>query len=444
MSGQVNELRSNRSGGCFARLRRRRAPVGRGGGSHAPSERTGGRGRSYNPMGGENVENRNYEKILNSMPETGVYVVREEDHGILYFNRRGAEASPKARLGVPCHEVWAGSCASCPLLSIEDGQESRAVSYNELYGGVVDITASRTMWEGDIPAFVLTVAPRMDSGGYTYRKLLHVDLDRDRCSVLKSDPEGWQPGEGPLSAQMAQFAVGGAIHEDDVDRFVTFTRMDYLRRASSGESSDVALAYRRKTGAGFRWNLMEVIPDQNGGTRYAVLCVKDVDDVFREGMEREGVAARSRELIRSLEDRAYIISSLSSLFFSTYYIDLEHDTFRAITQLSRVGGVLGDEVNCTAALSIYANHFVHPDDRAEYLNTMGVKNLRDSLRWWQPCVAFEYRKLSEEPGAGLDKWSWVRVSAVLARTGKDDLPQTAVYMAQDISDSRRSQDAESC
>lgn len=147
-------------------------------------------------MEGENVETRDYEEILNAIPETGVYVVREEDHGILYFNRRVAEASPGVRLDAPCHEVWAGSCASCPLLSIGDGEESRSVSYNEPYGGVVDITATRTLWEGSIPAFVLTVAPRMDSGGYTYRKILHVDLERDRCSVLKSDPEGWQPGRG--------------------------------------------------------------------------------------------------------------------------------------------------------------------------------------------------------------------------------------------------------
>lgn len=275
-------------------------------------------------------------------------------------------------------------------------------------------------------------------GGYTYRKVLRVDLERDRCTVLKSDPEGWQPGEGPLSGQMARFALSGAIHREDAERFVTFTRLDSLRRVASGEQEALTLVYRRRVGDGFRWNLMEVIPDRSGGTRYATLCVKDVDDVFREGVEREGLAARSREMIRSLEDRAYIISSLSSLFFSTYYLNLEQDTFRTVTQLGRVGDVLGDEVNCTAALSIYANHFIHPDDRAEYLSTMSIQNLRDSLRWWQPCVAFEYRRISDNPGAGPDCWNWVRASAVLARTGEDDLPQTAVYVAQDITGGRRS------
>lgn len=138
-----------------------------------------------------------------------------------------------------------------------------------------------------------------------------------------------------------------------------------------------------------------------------------------------------------MEDWAYIISSLSSLFFSTYYLNLEHDTFRAVTQLRRVGDVLGNEVNCTAALQIYANHFIHPEDREEYLRVMSMENLQKNLRWWQPCVAVEYRRLEDEPGDPDDPWRWVRASVVLARTGPDDLPQTAVYVAQDITGGRR-------
>ena len=109
-------------------------------------------------------------------------------------------------------------------------------------------------------------------------------------------------------------------------------------------------------------------------------------------------------------------------------------------ELGRVGDVLGDEVNYTSALNIYANHFIHPEDRKEYLSIMGVDNLRSSLRWWQSSVAFEYRKLSDEPGGGPSSWSWVRASAVLARTGEDDLPRTAVYVAQDINGGRRNKD----
>lgn len=133
------------------------------------------------------------------------------------------------------------------------------------------------------------------------------------------------------------------------------------------------------------------------------------------------------------DDLACIITSLSRMFFSTYYINLEQDTFRAVTQLRRVGNVLGDEVNCTAGLQIYASHFIHPDDREEYLRVMNVDHLRRELRWWKPFVAVEYRRPAEEPG----RWDWVRATAAIARTGSDDMPLTAVYVAQDISGGRR-------
>ncbi len=128
-----------------------------------------------------------------------------------------------------------------------------------------------------------------------------------------------------------------------------------------------------------------------------------------------------------------IIGSLSRLFSSTYYVNLEQDTYRAVIQLRRVGDVLGNEVNYPSAIRIYAQYFVHPEDQAEYLQAMDVENLRRELRWWQPCVAVEYRRPAEEPG----KWDWVRASAVLARAGEDDAPLTAVYVAQDISSGRR-------
>ena len=636
------------------------------------------------------MESWDYEQILNAMPETAVYVIREQDHGLLYFNKRVREVSPEAELGMACHDIWAGSCSSCPLRTIGDGRESRAVSYNDPFGGVVDITATRTLWKRDIPAFVITVAPRTDTAGYAYRKILHADLERDWCDVLKSDPVGWQPVEGSLSGQLKNFATHDAIHPEDAERVTAFIEPSHMRAVPAPGQAAWTLMYRRREGDSYRWNLMEVIPDQivNGEMRSAVICVKDVHEVLREGLEREGLTARGQELIRSLgernfdiytidldtgaanpiqvdgqmresltalpwedlagehiaallhesyrgdfirqfslaglrqakaegkqktemlcqwrsgetyryisvtayfgrepkgqsytvlalqdvdervrqelahtkrdmqmaailkcryqmmntvyldsglcermdlkraagpentltgdydqyirtaveryvhpddaerfwatlslehlremaetvadydeeifqyrlrgdpvrwirlhilysrqagqvmvnilgqditseksreesqrrtlEDQSYMITSLSHLFFATYYIDLEHDTFRAVTQQRKIGAVLGDAVNCTAALQLYANNFIHPNDRERYLEIMSVQNLRETLRWWQPYVEVEYRRRPEE-GGGL-----VRATAVLAQTGMDDFPKTVVYVARNI------------
>ena len=644
------------------------------------------------------MESRDYENILDALPDTGVYVVREADRRILYFNRKIREVSPAARLGGPCREIWSGSCACCPLLTIEDRRESRSVSCSDSYGGLVDLTASRVLWEDGVPAFIVTVSPRPDAVGRAYREILRVDLAQDTCDVLKSDPEGWQLRRGGLSPQLEQFARSGAIHPGDVERFAAFIQPHQLRSLLQTGQETLRLIYRRRTGGAYRWNLMELFPDPVccGEIRRAILSVRDIHDVLRKGLE--GVSVRSQELIRTLgernfsiytidlnagtaaavrvdgqmregastlappwselmrshikdrlheayqaefqrrfsleglrrtrsegrqkaellcqwrsgedyryisvtayfgqgpkasdytvlalqdvdkqirrelahsmrdmqmaailrsrfkmmntvdlesgqcervnlalhagpessqtgdygqyiqtalsshvhpadrdsfraclslehlreraetiedygeevcqyrllgqpvrwielrviysrqgervmvnilgqdvtrekqqeasqlqtlEDRAHIISSLSSLFFSTYYIDLDHDSFRAVIQLRRVEDVLGEEVNFTAALQIYANHFIHPDDREEYLRVMSIQNLREKLRWWQPCVAVEFRKLPDD--AGSDNCGWVRATAVLAQNDADDMPKTVVYAAQDISGSR--------
>ena len=395
---------------------------------------------------------------------------------------------------------------------------------------------------------------------YTYRKILHVDLIGDRCEVLVSDQEGWQPEPEGLTGQLAEFAASGAIHPEDVEKFVAFTRLEQLRTVPQEGKETHSLLYRRQTGEAYRWNLIEVIPDQKSGeVSSAILCVKDVQDVLWEGLEMarnkrdmqmaailkcryqmmntiyldSGLCERmdltqpyepdkvlsgdyalyiqnalerfvhpdDAEIFRSmlslehlretaetieeygeeicqyrlrgeqtqwirahvlysrqkgrmmvnilgrditkekeqesaklqaLEDRAYMITSISSLFYSTYYIDLEQDTFRAVSQQRRVGDVLGDEINFTAAIQLYANHFVHPDDRAKYLEAMDIEKLRQDLRWWKPYIGVEFRKL---PDLGEDQCSWVRATVVLARSDADDLPKTAVYVARDITQS---------
>ena len=45
----------------------------------------------------------------------------------------------------------------------------------------------------------------------------------------------------------------------------------------------------------------------------------------------------------------------------------------------------------------------------------------------------------DSPGGGENSWGWVRATAVLAQAGEkeNDMPLTAVYVAQDISGGRR-------
>ena len=218
---------------------------------------------------------------------------------------------------------------------------------------------------------------------------------------------------------------GGGPHPDDRELFWESLSLEHLReRAESVEDyADDICQYRLREEPA-RWIELHVLYSRKEG--------QVMVNILGQEITREKRQEESR--LQALADRADIIGSLAHLFFSTYYINVENDTFRAVTQLRRVEDVLGEEVNCTAALQIYANHFIHPDDRAEYLRVMNVKNLRETLRWWKPYVAVEYRKVPEGPGADD---SWIRATAVLARTGADELPKTVVYVAQEITGNSR-------
>ena len=65
---------------------------------------------------------KEYEKILHVLPTAAVFVIREDDHGILYYNERVREVSPSVRKGIPCHDLGSAPCVNCPLLTIGDKQ----------------------------------------------------------------------------------------------------------------------------------------------------------------------------------------------------------------------------------------------------------------------------------------------------------------------------------
>ena len=105
---------------------------------------------------------RDYERILDAIPATGIYVVREDNHEILYFNSQVQEMVPEVRRGMVCDKLWVNSCANCPLLNIGDKAENRSVSCDSSIGRAVDMVAKRILWQDEIPAFVISVTPHID------------------------------------------------------------------------------------------------------------------------------------------------------------------------------------------------------------------------------------------------------------------------------------------
>ncbi len=651
---------------------------------------------------------REYERILDGMRDTGIYVIREDDHRVLYLNQRVREVIPDAKPGMVCHDLWASSCCGCPLLTIGDKQEQRSVCYNSPFGRVVDISATRMMWGEDIPAFVIMLRPHTELSSYVYHRLIRADLTRDTYEIVRlGQEESWAgEREEPLSSWMERFIQNGQLHPDDVERFRAFTQIEYMREGLRAGKNVLTCTYRRWVSEeGFHWNLLEVVPDfdYTDDSQIVLLYAKDVHDVLREGLEWEESSIRRQEIIRALGEQNFgiyvidldtaladpvrvegqmqqaaggrlldwknellpkirdslhweyhdafeslfsmeglrqakergenrvellcqrmrdgemysyisvsacfnqgrehqryavlalqdtddrvrqemersqwdmqmasilkcrysvmntvhlgtglceridlrqasstrdsqtgdytqhvhqalqsavreeyaaiyhhtmslehirqtaletdhyaeeicqyqtkehpprwmeqhvvysrqagevmvnilgrditaektreaarrandqekldIIRSLSSMFFATYYVDLVEDTFQSVTQLQEVSRFLGQQLAYEAGLHAYAEKFIHPDDRSEYLETMSIANLSTQLVGDRNLLAVEYRKLpAGVREAPPDECCWIRATAVLVRSDAQGRPMAVLYAAQDVTESKQ-------
>lgn len=178
------------------------------------------------------MKTKEYELILNSLQRTAVYVIREDDHKILYYNKRVREVAPNIEKGMICHEVWKGTCDNCPLLYIGDKNEARSVNYDDPFGKEVEISATRILWEETIPAFMITVTPHAEGANHIYHKVLRGNLSTDSYSIVKVDEEELQEMREYMTSLTEWFsgiAKCGYVYEDDIDRYENFVNFDHVK-----------------------------------------------------------------------------------------------------------------------------------------------------------------------------------------------------------------------
>lgn len=213
------------------------------------------------------------------------------------------------------------------------------------------------------------------------------------------------------------------IFPEDRKEFERLFSLDAMQRAwENGEGKRTFVCQTLLQG---QWRYTAVTAffksDKNHGG-YAILTFQDIDERTKNDMEH----------FRNDRRTAFVVNSLSSMFFATYYMNIEKDTFRPVTQKEEVGNVLGDERNYTQGIRMYAETFICPEDREEYLKCLSRQNLLEHLRREQPLIAVEYRMMPDEK----NQRAWIRSTVVLAETTDDGSPRRAVYVAQDVTESK--------
>lgn len=262
-----------------------------------------------------------------------------------------------------------------------------------------------------------------------YSVMTTVYLENGQCERIWINES--IPKHNVLTGNYNQYfhqALENTVHPDDVEAFKQVMSPEHLyqKAAATREYSEEICQYRM-TGTSLRWLEQHVIYSRQGSRVSVNILGRDITS---EKLEEE---LRHREE----REKADIIRTLSGMFFATYYADLEEDTFRSVTQLPEVEKELEGKVDYATGLKTYAEKFVHPDDRDEYLRVLSIENLRKKLSKRNPYVTYAYRKLPENPEEKPEEYGWIRSTAVMSQTDGKGKARSIVYAAQDVTESKR-------
>lgn len=262
-----------------------------------------------------------------------------------------------------------------------------------------------------------------------YNTLSTVHLESGICERIYLDNTG-RAGETRTGSYEANIeaAAERAVYEEDREAFLSALSLESLRRKADGvEDFEESIYTFRFMGTPVKW------------VEEHLIFIRQEDGVVVNILARDITRKKKKEQKANREamEKAHIINSLSSMFFATYYVDLTNDTFRAVKQREEVGQVLGQEMNYTEGIIRYAETFMIPEDQEEYLAAMSYERLKEKLSPVHPVIAFEYRK-KENGNEGI---RWIRATVVLAEE-KRGIPQTALYVAQDITESKEKEERE--
>ncbi|QNM06966.1 PAS domain-containing hybrid sensor histidine kinase/response regulator [Qiania dongpingensis] len=379
--------------------------------------------------------------LLDALTEMSIYVIEENSHRLLYFNRRCQETGRgKAVLGARCHEVWPEVCANCPLGGLGDASSCHIVCYDSMLKITVDVTASRIVWDGHIQAVVITAAPHRlnfeeEQGTkkieQMYAKSLVTVFDECIIANLTADyyvncqkDMMWTdiPEQGSFAAENQNYAEK-AVHPEDLEIFnESFSREAMLRIFQSGKKQ-VSKRLRRMTNDG-TYHMVEFtaarIEQAETEECWCVLVFRDIQEEYlleqKRSLEISQLATAAR--------RAYQMLIAVNLTQNTYRM-LEYERFPVKNPGS--GGSFDD-------LIIHEYSTVRPDHQEEFIRKFSRKSLMEAFSGGERIITMKVPHMGED---GIYHWNFTQVVRVESPY-TDDLIE--ITLSRNIDEERRMQE----
>ena len=380
--------------------------------------------------------------LLDALTETSIYVIEEDSHCLLYFNKRCQESGrPSPEIGSLCHQVWPEHCDNCPLTALGHGQSSHILSYDPLLQTTVDVTANRITWDGHIPAVAITVTPhrmslKEEQGLQRFSRIyaqslvtvfgecIIANLTADYYVNCQKDAM-WTdiPEHGNFDTENRRYSRQ-VLHPDDLEQFEQyFTREAMLRIFGTGKKH-ITKRLRRLVKDGtyhmVEFTAARVEPRSEPGC-WCVLVYRDMQDEYmleqRRNVEISQLATAART--------AYQMLIAVNLTRNTYDM-LEYNRY----PVSKPG-----ESGYFTDLIAAEYETVHPDYQKEFISKFSRQALIDAYTGGQNIVSM---KIPHKGTDGLYHWSHTEVVRVES-PDTDDLIE--ITLSRSIDEDRRIQEA---
>ena len=379
--------------------------------------------------------------LLDSLTEISIYVIEEETHQLLYFNRRCIEQGRgKAVIGAKCHEIWPEVCANCPLSSLGHDTSTHIVCYDPLLKTTVDVTANRIIWEGHIHAVVVTATPHRlnfeeqqglkkieqmyaQSLVVVFDECIIVNLTVDYYVNCQKDMM-WTdiPEQGNFGEENRNYAKK-VVHPDDLKMFnENFTREALLRLFGEGRKQ-ITKRLRRLTEKNV-YHMVEFtatrIEKFGDNECWCVLIYRDVQDEYLLEQQRD---MEISQLVTAAKE-AYQMLIAVNLSKNTYHM-IEYDRFPIKKP--------GDEGNFEDLIESELST-VHPDYREMFQRKFSHGALTEAFTRGERIVAMEVPHMDPE---GKCHWNFTQVVRVESAS-TDDLIE--ITLSRNIDQERQMQE----
>ena len=116
-----------------------------------------------------------------------------------------------------------------------------------------------------------------------YTKILKINITDDTYSIVNMDvsEQTKEMGfvENSISEWLRSFGKSGQVHEEDIDDYLRYTNIDYMRDYFAGNKTSLHIFYRRKFGDEFKQVMMEIIPadDYSNDNQSLFLYVNNIE-----------------------------------------------------------------------------------------------------------------------------------------------------------------------